>query len=236
MTQHPVGPSGSPLVGRGDADRHSAVTRSLLGYGLLAGPFYVVVGLAQALSRDGFQLAHHDLSLLALGPWGWVQTVDFLLTGAMVVAAGIGMRRACRTLRERPGGTWGPWLVVVFGVGLVGAGVFPADPVDGFPPGAREVASASGVGHIVCAGTGFLALVAGCLVHARRLRTVRPGLARLSVVTGVLFLLAFGALASGSSAAVVVLGFWVALLLVWTWLLLVSFDLFRRTPLLTPAR
>jgi hypothetical membrane protein len=235
VSQQNVGPSGSPLVGRGDADRHSAITRSLLGYGLLAGPSYVASGLAQALARDGFQLAHHDLSLLANGPWGWVQTLTFLLTGAMVVAAGVGMRRACRTLGERPGGTWGPWLVVVFGLGLVGAGVFPADPVDGFPPGARAVTTLSGTGHIVCAAVGFLALVAGCLVHARRLRSVRPGLARLSVVTAVLFLLAFAALASGSSAAAVVLGSWVALLLVWTWLAFVSLDLFRRTPLLTPA-
>jgi hypothetical protein len=63
-----TGPSGSPLVGRGDADRTAAITRSLLGYGVLAGPVYVVVGLAQALTRDGYDLARHDLSLLANGP------------------------------------------------------------------------------------------------------------------------------------------------------------------------
>lgn len=51
-----TGPSGSPLVGRGDADRAAAVTRSLLGYGVVAGPFYVVVGLIQGLTRRGFDL------------------------------------------------------------------------------------------------------------------------------------------------------------------------------------
>ena len=32
------------------------ITRSLLGYGVIAGPFYIVVSLAQALARDGFDL------------------------------------------------------------------------------------------------------------------------------------------------------------------------------------
>ena len=43
-------PSGSPCA---DIARTAAITRSLLGYGVLAGPFYLVVGLAQALTRDG---------------------------------------------------------------------------------------------------------------------------------------------------------------------------------------
>ena len=34
-------------------------TRSLLGYGIIAGPVFVVVSLAQALTRDGFDLARH---------------------------------------------------------------------------------------------------------------------------------------------------------------------------------
>src|ERR1700754_1219670 len=90
----PTGPSGSPLVGRGDADRTAAITRSLLGYGVLAGPFYLVVGLAQALTRSGYAITRHDLSLLANGPLGWIQIADFVLSGLMTVAAGVGMRRA----------------------------------------------------------------------------------------------------------------------------------------------
>ena len=86
-----TGPSGSPLVGRGDADRHAAVTRSLLGYGVLAGPFYLVVGLAQALTRDGYDLARHDLSLLANGPWGWIQIANLVVTGLMTIAAAVGI-------------------------------------------------------------------------------------------------------------------------------------------------
>jgi len=37
----------APLLGRGECDRTAAVTRSLLGYGVLAGPFYVIVSVVQ---------------------------------------------------------------------------------------------------------------------------------------------------------------------------------------------
>ena len=235
-----TGPSGSPLVGRGDADRTAAITRSLLGYGVLAGPFYVVVGLAQALTRDGYDLTRHDLSLLANGSLGWIQIANFVLTGVMTIAAAVGMARSLRVLGGGPGTVWGPRLVGLYGVGLVGAGVFVADPMNGFPPGTPDgppvAVTVGGLGHLVLAGLGFLGLVAGTLVLARHHAAVgRSGMAWFSRITGVLFLVAFAGLASGSASPVVVLGFWLALLLAWTWLAVTSLDLYRRTPLLTPA-
>lgn len=236
----PTGPSSSPLVGRGYADRTAAITRSLLGYGVVAGPFYVVAGLAQALTRDGFDLRRHDLSLLANGPLGWIQIAVLVLTGLMTIAAAVGMARSLRVLGGGPGTVWGPRLIGLYGLGLVGAGVFVADPMNGFPPGTPDgppvAVTVGGIGHLVLAGLGFLGLVAGALVLARHhAATGRAGMAWLSRITGVLFLVAFAGLASGSASPVVVLGFWVALLLAWTWLAVTSLDLYRRTPLLTPA-
>src|SRR3954467_1751403 len=163
-----TGPSGSPLVGRGDADRTSAITRSLLGYGVLAGPVYVVTGLAQALTRDGYDLTRHDLSLLANGPLGWIQIANLVLSGLMTVAAGIGMRRALRALGGGRGAVWGPRLVVGYGLGLVGAGIFVADPMNGFPRGTPEgppvTITAGGVGHPGVRAVGVLCPVAGGLL------------------------------------------------------------------------
>ncbi len=102
------GPPGSPLVGRGDADRTSAITRSLLGYGLLAGPCYVLVGLVQALTRDGFDITRHDLSLLADGSHGWIQIANFIVSGVMTLAAATGMARSFQVLGGGPGTVWGP--------------------------------------------------------------------------------------------------------------------------------
>ena len=110
-----TGPSGSPLVGRGDADMHAAVTRSLLGYGLIAGPLYVVSALVQGLVRDGFDLTRHDVSLLANGPGGWVQITTFVVCGLMTMAAAVGMERSLRVLGH---GVWGTRLVAGYGVAL----------------------------------------------------------------------------------------------------------------------
>ena len=89
------------------------ITRSLLGYGVIAGPFYVAVSLAQALVRDGFDLSRHEWSLLANGPGGWVQMLNLVLTGLMVVAAAIGFRRA---LGQGRAARWAPRLLAVYGV------------------------------------------------------------------------------------------------------------------------
>jgi hypothetical membrane protein len=200
------------------------VTKSLLGYGALAGPLYVTVVLVQAAIRPGFDLLHDDASLLANGSLGWIQIANFLLTGACVLAFAVGMARAT--------GGWAPRLVAGFGIGLIGAGIFVADPMNGFPPGTAagrpEAVSVHGILHIVAAAIGFLCLVAACVVMARRFAAERRrGWAAFSIVTGAAFLVAFGAIASGSSSSAVVLGFWAALILVWTWMAAVAIHLYR---------
>src|SRR4051794_35600162 len=89
-------------------DPGTRVTRSLLGYGVLAGPFYVTVSLAQAITRPGFDLSRHEWSLLATGPHGWIQIANLVLTGAMVLAFAVGLRRA---LADGPAAGWAPRLI-----------------------------------------------------------------------------------------------------------------------------
>lgn len=102
-------------------DRGAAVTRFLLRWGLLAGPFYLVVGLIQALVRDGFDLARHPLSVLANGPGGWVQSANFMLTGMMVVAAAVGFGRVLEPKSHAV-----TWCLGGFGVAMIVAAMFPA--------------------------------------------------------------------------------------------------------------
>ena len=206
------------------------VTRSLLGYGVLAGPFYVLAALGQAFLRPGFDPLHDDVSLLSNGAWGWVQMANFVLTGAMVIACSVGVRRALNGGRA---GTWAPRLLGLYGLALVAAGVFVADPMNAFPPGtaAGHPATISwhGMLHMAAAGVGFLGLVAASwLVGSRFAAEDRRGWAWFSRLTGVLFLLAFAGLASGSSSAAVVLAFWAALVIAWGWLAALSIELYRR--------
>lgn len=213
------------LMGRGDCDRTAAVTRSLLGYGVLAGPFYVLVGVVQGLTRHGFDFAKHDLSLLANGSLGWIQILNLVLSGLMTIAAAVGMRRTHQA------GTWGPRLVAGYGVGLVLAGVFVADPMNGFPvgapPGRPAGTSWHSLLHIAAGSIGFACLIAACFVLARR---CNRGLAWYSRVTGVLFGVSFLGIASGSGSPAVVLGFSAGVLLAWAWLAVTSVHLYRSTP------
>ena len=104
-------------------------TRLLLACGAAAGPVYVLVGLIQVLMREGFDVRRHALSLLSNGDFGWIQTTNFLVSGALVLAGALGIRRALAPGRA---GTWGPILLALYGVGLIGAGVYPADPAVAF--------------------------------------------------------------------------------------------------------
>jgi hypothetical protein len=199
------------------------VTRSLLGYGVLAGPFYVGMVLAQALLlRPGFDLVHDDASLLSNGNLGWIQIANFIVTGLMVIACAVGLRRVLVSGR---GSMWGPALLGLYGLGLIAAGIFVADPMNGFPAGAPagrpDSVTVHGLLHIASAGIGFIAMAAACFVLSRRYSTW------FSIVTGVAFLAAFAGLASGSNSAVVVIAFWAALILVWAWIGSLSIHMYR---------
>lgn len=206
------------------------VTRALLGYGIVAGPFYVVASVVEGLTRPGFDFTRHDWSLLALGRLGWIHVIVLVVTGAMVMAASVGVRREARA--RGCGGATG-WLLGCYGLGLMAAGVFVADPAGGFPvgtPPAPTVAmSWHGTLHFLFAGLGFLAFVACCVVFARRFfGELARGWAWFSVMTGVLFLAAFAGIATrGGASSAAVLGFTAAVLVAWMWLSAVSRRLFH---------
>ena len=206
------------------------VTKSLLGYGVLAGPFYVVAALTEALTRSGFSLAHDDWSLLANGALGWIHVLVLVLTGLMTGAAAAGVVRQRRA--EQTNAASG-WFLGLYAAGLVGAGFFVADPADGFPvgtpPGRPVTTSWHGILHIVSGGLGFLGLIAACLVLAWQFRgRGQPGWAWFSLITGALFLAAFAGIATGSASSAAVLAFTGAVILAWVWLALVSVHLYKQ--------
>jgi hypothetical protein len=209
-------------------DRGAAVTRSLLGWGVVAGPFYVIVGLALALTRPGFRLADHALSLLMLGDNGWMQRVNLILTGVMVLAAAYGVLRAIRSGR----GLAIAVLVGVYGASLVLSAVFPPDPVAGFPPGsAGGIASTSGILHLVFGALGFLALAAAAFAYAGWSRSIgERRRATWAVVLGVLVVGGFVAGAALAMNPVGTLLLWVSVLAGLLWLALASAHVYAWSP------
>jgi hypothetical membrane protein len=190
---------------------------SLLTCGIVAGPLYIAVTAIQMLTRDGYDIRRHAASLLSNGDLGWIQITNFVVTGLLTIAGAIGMRRALRSGR---GGTWGPLLIGAYGVSLIGAGVFVADPAFGFPAGAPAGAPTTmswhGALHFIVGGVGFLALIAACFVFARRFAALGARRwAVWSVLTGVVFFAAFAGIASGNSSLTI--PFAVAVVLAWAW-------------------
>lgn len=194
---------------RAGFDSAAAVTRSLLGWGVVVGMFYLVVGLTQALLRDGFDLTRHQLSLLVLGDPGWVQTANLVVSGLMVVAAAAGFVRA---MDGSGAGRWTGALLGVFGLCLVASGVFPPDPVAGFPdPASTAEATTSGVLHLAFGGIGFLCLSAAAFVAAGWFRRRESeAFARTSRAAGAVVVLGFAAGAVLSTQVLGVVCLWVA--------------------------
>jgi hypothetical protein len=179
----------------------------------------MVVALGQVFTREGFDITRHAASLLSNGEFGWIQIANFFMTGLLIILGAVGMRRA---LPPNLGKIWGPLLVGVYGLGLIGGGIFVADPVPGFPvgtPADTPVITTSGILHFVCGGIGFLALIAACLLFARKFAVRgQRGWAVYSFATGVIFFAAFFGIAAGSGNPWTVSGFWIAVTLAWVWL------------------
>jgi len=198
------------------------LTKALLTCGIVAGPLYIILGLIQMAIRPGFDITRHSLSLLANGELGWIQTLNFLVTGVLLLAGAVGMKRA---LQSGPGYKWAARMLGLYGLGLIGARLFSADPALGFPPGTpleNNPISWHGMLHFIIGTLGFIGFIATCFIVARRFRSIQqPGWAWYSLITGILFLASFVGIASGSKGPVsvvfamgVVLGFiWISALL-----------------------
>jgi hypothetical protein len=161
-------------------------TKTLLRAGVAAGPLFITVVLAQLLTRDGFNIMHHPISLLSLGGTGWVQITNFIVTGALCLAFAAGLSRA---LGSGLGHLWVPRLMSVFGVGLIVGGVFVPDPALGYPLGTPDSIPKSwtvhGTIHAFAPPLAFTALVVCALVMARRDRASgQPGWAAYCALSG----------------------------------------------------
>lgn len=209
-------------------DRSAAVTRSLLGYGVLAGAVYLVVGITLGVTRGGFDFSEHALSLLMLGDFGWIQKLNIIVVGLMVIAAAIGFARA---LRGSTSASWAAGLVGGYGACLIASGIFPPDPMAGFPEGSSTDGTLSGVLHLAFGAIGFLALAIAAFVVARWCaRRQEAQWALYSRVSGVVIIVAFLAGAALATETPGVIALWIAVVVSWAWLAATSIHLYRAIP------
>lgn len=169
--------------------------------------------------------------MLANGELGWLQMTNLILAGVLTGAFAIGLRRVLATGRAA---TWAPRLIACYGAGLVCAGIFRADPAQGFPPGTPLDAagmSGAGVAHYAAAGIGFVCLVVATVLLARRFAAEgRRGWAACSAATGAVFALTWVAMVASGGASVALVGFAVGVVLVCAWIAALALHLLRRLP------
>lgn len=142
--------------------------RTQLTAGIVAGPVFATLVAVQLAVDEAFDLTRHPISLLAVGDLGVLQIVNFVLTGALVIAAAAGLRPH---LADGRGYRWAPRLIGLFGVGLVVSGVFVADAENGYPVGTPDGAadlSWHGMVHAGGAALAYNALIVGIVVLAVR--------------------------------------------------------------------
>lgn len=196
-------------------DGRAAATRSFLGWGVVAGPFYLVTAVIHAAVKPGFDFTRHALSLLMVTDTGWIQRANLILVGGMVIAAAIGFRRA---IAGRTGAAVAI-LVGIYGVALIGSGVFAPDPMGGFPAGMDERVTVSGLLHLAFGAVGFLALGVAAIVFSAWCRsTGRRAAGILSVIAGIVVIASFVGGGAMSQQAAGVLLLWVSVVTGLAWL------------------
>lgn len=203
--------------------------KKLLYAGIVGPLLFIVVFLLEGLTRPGYSQWRHFVSQLATGDGGWMQVLNFLVCGTLVIAFAIGLRYAIRGTR---GSIGGPLLIGLFGLSLLVAGIFVTDPALGYPVGAAQVHTVHGMIHGLAGLAAFTLLPAATFVMAWHF-AAEPGSRRwtlYSVAVGLLILACFisgnvlsAADASGSLPNAPT-GFVqrIAIIAGWTWLAMVA--------------
>ena len=155
---------------------------SLTLAGMLGPLLFTTLVVMQGLLQPDYSHVRLPISALAAWPLGWVQNLNFYLTGTLLMAFALGIDRA---VHSTPLGRLGVGLLMLSGVGVVLAGVFPWRMIDGVP---TETPA-----HVVGAITAFASSGLGLVLFSRRMRRDAhwQHLARYTMVTGVLVLILF---------------------------------------------
>jgi len=153
-----------------------------------------VLVVVQSLLQPDYSQVALPISALAAWPHGWIQNLNFFVFGTLMIAYAVGLHRGVRPTRA---GWIGFAFLLVSGLGLVIAGIFPWRQADG--------AFIVPVGHRVGAVMSFLGAGFGLLGMSRRMAADPQwqriaGYALVCGVAVVLLFLLIGALAVRDNA------------------------------------
>lgn len=123
---------------------------------------FVGAFLVQGWLRSDYSPTSMFVSELSLGPQGWIQIANFVVSGALVVVFGWGLAAG---LGGGVSGRAGPLLLQLIGTALVASGPFVTDPSTVF-----DQHSVHGIVHGLFGAVVFALAPVSCLVLYRRFR------------------------------------------------------------------
>ncbi len=123
--------------------------------GVLAPILFTLLVIIASLLRPGYSQAHNFISDLGVGSYAILQNANFVIFGLLSMGLAFGLRgglpaQHLRAIRA------GVWCVILFGLGIAFAGVFPEDYLSGGP-------------HTLASSVAFLSIVAAQLLIWRGL-------------------------------------------------------------------
>lgn len=105
--------------------------KRMLACGPAGAFFFLIIFLVQGFLRNDYNAMRNPVSSLSLTEDGWIQVLNFLITGILILIFSFGIRTQYKFLHNSKKIAL---LVLLTGIGLTGAGVFSTDPVFGYPP------------------------------------------------------------------------------------------------------
>lgn len=207
--------------------------RELLYAGVIGPLVFIGVFIIEGLIRPGDSAWRHHVSQLATGDGGWMQVVNFLVCGTLVLVFAIALRQVIKGSR---GSIGGPVLLGLFAVALLVAGAFVTDPALGYPVGAPQVHTTHGIIHGLAGLAAFTFLPTTAFVMAWHFAGARDRRWTIySVGVGVLIVVFF--VASTTVSTMDAVGTWpnaptgffqrIAIIGGWTWIAMVALHLLR---------
>lgn len=166
----------------GSDTRRRPRTSTLALAGIIGPIWFTTFVVLQGFLLPDYSHVRLPISALAAWPTGWIQNINFFVTGVTGMAFAVALHHAVRPTRR---GGAGVALLGLGGFGVVWGGLFPWKMVDGVP---TETAP-----HVIGAVTAFAATGLGFMVFSRRM-IADPrwrDLATYTMLTGVAVLLLF---------------------------------------------
>src|SRR5918993_4723343 len=168
-----------------DEGRRLERARALAVAGIIGPVFFTALVVLQGFLVSEYSHVRMPISALAAWPTGWIQSLNFYITGTLTIVFALALNRGVQPSTR---GHLGVVFLAIGGVGLLLVGLFPWTMVAGVPTETPP--------HVVGAVMVFAATGLGLIVFSRRM-LVDPrchDLATYTMYSGIAVLLLFFAL------------------------------------------